>query len=136
VSKVKPGGVIAIAIYNKVDRRIGGSAQWWHIKRLYNGSPALVRRLIEYLYICRFIAGQLLTLRNPLTHVRKYGGVGRGMDFRHDTRDWIGGFPYEYATAGEVFNYVHKKFGLQLRYMDTHEGHACNELTFARQPSE
>jgi 2-polyprenyl-3-methyl-5-hydroxy-6-metoxy-1,4-benzoquinol methylase len=132
VSKVKPGGVIAIAIYNKVERRIGSSAQWWHIKRFYNHSPQTVRRLIEYVYVGRFIAGHLLTVRNPLAHVRNYGKAGRGMDFRHDVRDWVGGFPSEYATAGEVFNYLHGKFGLQLRYLNSHDGHTCNEFTFAR----
>jgi hypothetical protein len=64
--------------------------------------------------------------------LRDYDKGGRGMDFRHNVRDWVGGFPYEYATAGEVFSYLHKKFGPQLRYLHTHEGHACNEFTFAR----
>ena len=25
------------------------------------------------------------------------------MSLSHDWRDWLGGFPYEYASAGEVF---------------------------------
>jgi 2-polyprenyl-6-hydroxyphenyl methylase/3-demethylubiquinone-9 3-methyltransferase len=26
----------------------------------------------------------------------------RGMDFRHDVHDWLGGYPYESVLAGEV----------------------------------
>jgi len=132
VGKVKPGGSIVLAVYNKVDRRLGGSAQWWDLKRRYNRCPPRLQRLIEYLYVSNFLARHLLTLRNPLTAIRNYGAARRGMDFRHDVRDWLGGFPYEYATAGDVFNYVHDKFGLQLHYLNTHDGHACNEFTLVR----
>jgi 2-polyprenyl-6-hydroxyphenyl methylase/3-demethylubiquinone-9 3-methyltransferase len=133
VSKVKPGGILAIAIYNHVENYVGGSAMWWHIKRFYNHSPYIFRYLLEYAYVTSFILYRFLTLRNPFKVIRHYGGGdGRGMDFRHDVRDWLGGFPYEYATAGEVFNYLHNKFNLQLEYLNTHDGHGCNEFTFRR----
>ncbi len=57
------------------------------------------------------------------------------MDFLHDVRDWVGGFPYEYATAGEIFSYLHGKFDLELDYLNSHDGHGCNEFTF-RRPAE
>lgn len=131
VSKVRPGGIIAISIYNKVDSRVGGSAMWWWVKRAYNRSPQAVRRLMEYIYVANFMLRRLLTLRNPFKAIRHYGS-SRGMDFWHDVRDWLGGFPYEYATAGEVFNYLHDKFGLQLEYLSTHHSHSCNEFVFRR----
>ncbi len=58
------------------------------------------------------------------------------MSFWYDVRDWVGGFPYEFATAGEVFNYVHAKHSLELVYLNTHDGHGCNEFTFRRPPSQ
>ena len=61
-----------------------------------------------------------------------HDGGGRGMDFWHDVRDWVGGFPYEYATAGEVFTYMRDRHGFELIYLDTHDGHVCNEFTFRR----
>ena len=61
--------------------------------------------------------------------------VRSGGDFPHDVRDWVGGFPYEYATAGEVFTYLHGKHGLELVYLNTHDGHGCNEFTFRRPQS-
>jgi 2-polyprenyl-6-hydroxyphenyl methylase/3-demethylubiquinone-9 3-methyltransferase len=133
IGRIKPGGVIVLSIYNKVERRIGSSGQWWHIKRWYCRSSPRVRRLIEWLYLSALAAWDLLTLRHPSARTRNYQEQ-RGMDFRHDVRDWIGGFPYEYATAGEVFTYLHDKSGLQLRFLNTQEGHGCNEFTFVRPP--
>jgi 2-polyprenyl-6-hydroxyphenyl methylase/3-demethylubiquinone-9 3-methyltransferase len=54
------------------------------------------------------------------------------MDFRHDVRDWLGGFPYEYATAGELFEYVHRKWGFRLERLRTGDGNICNEFLFLR----
>ena len=136
VRYVKPNGILAIAIYNKVDNRLGGSEMWWHIKRAYNRSSMLGRKMIEYLYIMYLIFCKLIVLRDPFKQIRKHGDAsGRGMDFFHDVRDWVGGFPYEYATAGEVFNYLHEKHNLDLLSLQTHDGHICNQFTFVKRTS-
>jgi SAM-dependent methyltransferase len=133
VAKVKPEGVLAIAIYNRVEKRIGGSATWWWLKRGYNRSPVWVRGLMERCYGSILMLRRAATLRSPVRMIREYGEtVGRGMDFWHDVRDWLGGFPYEYATAGEVFNYLHEKHGLKLIYLNSHDGLGLNEFTFRR----
>jgi 2-polyprenyl-6-hydroxyphenyl methylase/3-demethylubiquinone-9 3-methyltransferase len=130
---VPPGGVLAVSIYNNVHQRLGGSAMWWHVKRFYNSAPGFVRTWMEAIYIAYSLTRQILALRNPLNIVRNHGRqAGRGMSFIHDIRDWLGGFPYEYATAGEVFRYVHRKFHYELIYLNTMDGHGCNELTFRR----
>ena len=121
-----------ISIYNDVERRLGGSAMWTRIKSTYNRAPYPARRLMEGTYIASFFVRHLLTLRNPVRALRMYEATGRGMDFYHDVRDWMGGFPYEYATAGEVFNHIHTNYGFQLEYLDTHDGHTCNEFVFRR----
>jgi 2-polyprenyl-6-hydroxyphenyl methylase/3-demethylubiquinone-9 3-methyltransferase len=56
------------------------------------------------------------------------------MDFWHDVRDWLGGFPYEFATAGEIFGFVHERLGMELIHLNTVEGNACNEFLFQRRP--
>ena len=133
VSKVKPGGLLAISIYNKVEKRVGGSAMWWHIKRVYNRLPRRVRSMMDWGYGGILLLRRAATRQNPITMIRDYGeSVGRGMDFWHDVRDWLGGFPYEYATAGDVFTYLHEKHGLELIYLNTQSGHGCNEFTFHR----
>jgi 2-polyprenyl-3-methyl-5-hydroxy-6-metoxy-1,4-benzoquinol methylase len=132
-SKVKPDGQLAIAIYNDVGRTIGGSAMWWQIKRAYNSSSQSIRRLMELGYATAYMFKDALHLRNPFETIRRYSEEsGRGMDFWHDARDWLGGFPYEYATPAIIFNYLHGKFGLQLEYLSTSSGIGCNEFTFRK----
>ena len=106
---------------------------WWHIKRAYTRSPGLVRRIMEGLYIGNFMLTRLVTFRNPLAPILDREGAGRrGMDFLHDVRDWLGGFPYEYATSGEVFGHVREAQGYELVRLINWEGNACNELLFRR----
>ena len=132
-AKVAPGGRFAISIYNRVERKPDSSAMWWKIKRFYNRSPGFVRGLMETAYIANHAATRLITLRNPFrAYVDQAGAGRRGMDFRHDVRDWLGGFPYEYATAGELFEYVHGKHGFQLERLRTGDGNICNEFLFLR----
>lgn len=130
---VPPGGTFAIAIYNDVEKRIGGSAMWRHVKRAYNRASLWQRSVIEALYTANIIARWAASGRNPFRMVARYAQIGgRGMSFRHDVRDWLGGYPYEYATAGRVFEHVVERHGLVLEHLNTHDGHVCNEFTFRR----
>lgn len=130
---VKPGGLLAIAIYNNVERRFGGSRWWWHVKKLYNRSPSPVRNVMVWSYAAILFGRKLAVGRTPWRVLREHKqGSVRGMDFWHDLRDWVGGYPYEYATAGEVFNTIRHKHGYELIYLDTHDGHTCEEFTFRR----
>lgn len=129
---VKPGGLFSIAIYNKVDGR-KGSSMWVKIKKTYNLAPPLLKKIMEYIYISLLIMTMLKGFRNPVKVIAQYSKTSlRGMDFFHDARDWLGGYPFEYATAGEVFNYVKNRHGMQLVYLNTFNGHTCNELTFMK----
>ena len=132
-ARVRPGGRFAISIYNRVDRFPDSSRMWWHLKRAYTRSPGLVRRFMEGVYIGNFVLTRLLTLRNPLAKMLDREGAGRrGMDFLHDVRDWLGGFPYEYAPSGEVLGHVRDRSGSELTKLVNWEGNACNEFLFRR----
>jgi 2-polyprenyl-6-hydroxyphenyl methylase/3-demethylubiquinone-9 3-methyltransferase len=131
---VAPGGKLVLAIYNEVTGPIGSSAQWWWIKRLYNRAPTALRRCLEYAFIAQRAARDLVVLRNPMARFRSHARP-RGMDYRHDVRDWIGGFPYEYAKPDAVIGHACGKLGLELVWRETTRGHVCNELTF-RRPAE
>jgi 2-polyprenyl-6-hydroxyphenyl methylase/3-demethylubiquinone-9 3-methyltransferase len=131
--RVRPGGRLAISIYNKVERFPDSSTMWWKIKRYYNHAPGVVRRLMEWAYVSRFVAVRLVSLRNPFAALSDESGEGRrGMDYWHDMRDWLGGFPYEFATAGEVFEYLHQHHGMVLEALRTCDGNVCNEFVFRR----
>lgn len=94
---VKPGGLLAVALYGKT--RCCG--MWKKIKRWYvNATPRRQVRA-EQLYVSLFAAYLLLRGKRLRTHIAGYEKK-RGMDFRHDVRDWIGGYPYESISPGEV----------------------------------
>jgi SAM-dependent methyltransferase len=92
VRHVRPGGLLMIAIYN----RHWSSPVWKLIKWLYNRSGKFGQKLIIWVFTpIIFVAKWLTTLRNPLK-------MRRGMDFMHNIIDWVGGYPYEYASVQEM----------------------------------
>jgi 2-polyprenyl-6-hydroxyphenyl methylase/3-demethylubiquinone-9 3-methyltransferase len=132
---VKPGGLFFIAIYNKVEydtlNHLRGSHGWLRVKRAYNRSGTLGRRLMEATSAAKDVASWLLTLRNPVREISRYKQK-RGMSWWHDIVDWLGGYPYEFATAAEIFNFCHGELGLQLERMKTVTSIGCNEFLFLR----
>jgi SAM-dependent methyltransferase len=111
-SLVAPGGVFCIAIYNRVTGRILDSQRWWKIKRTYNHSPRPLRRMMEGLYFGHWLAHQLRARRNPVIAAREYKR-SRGMALTTDLIDWLGGYPYEYATVDEITSFCERECGME-----------------------
>jgi len=132
---VKPGGRLAIAIYNKFEystlRQWRGSYKWLKIKRFYNRSGPLGKRLLEGILAAKDIAAFLVRLKNPAKEIRVYKEK-RGMSWWFDIVDWLGGYPYEFATAGELFEFCHRELGLQLERLKSATFIGCHELLFIR----
>jgi len=124
---VNPGGLYSIAIYNKVEGP-RGSEFWWHVKKKYNLAGPAKKKFMEYAYIARTLGGLAKRGTNPVKYVREY--KTRGMNFWIDVKDWLGGFPFEYASPEEITGFVQKELPMKLVYSQTYEGHACNEYTF------
>ena len=127
---VKPGGRLFIAVYNKQEFL---SEYWCLVKRLYNRSWPIVRKLLNFWFFLYFAAGYVfadfLRGRNPVSRYR--GLDNRGMSVYWDIVDWIGGFPFEVATPDEVFRFYKSK-GFFLMELTTCGGkHGCNEFVFA-----
>jgi 2-polyprenyl-3-methyl-5-hydroxy-6-metoxy-1,4-benzoquinol methylase len=101
---VAPNGLFCIAIYNHVTGRLLDSDRWWKIKRAYNHAPQPVQRLMEGAYFCYWLAHQLRARRNPLRAALEYKR-SRGMALTTDLVDWLGGYPYEYASLDDVLNF-------------------------------
>ena len=119
-SLVKSGGYFVLSIY----AHHWSSTGWCIFKLLYNRSPALIQRiLIILLYPMVYVAKWLTTRRNPLKQAR-------GMDFYYDLLDWAGGYPYEFATAGEIEDLL-TPFGFRLkRCISPAVPTGCNEFVF------
>jgi 2-polyprenyl-6-hydroxyphenyl methylase/3-demethylubiquinone-9 3-methyltransferase len=106
---VAPDGYYYIALYNNVEGRFG-SRFWLMVKRRYNKGSSLTKLLIEWAYtFVYFILAPLLRGKNPFRMMREYGKE-RGMHYRRDVADWVGGYPYEYATPEQVFQFLKKEY--------------------------
>lgn len=101
---VADGGMLFIAIYNNAGPK---SRRWHKLKRMYN-SAAFYRLALPAIFIPLNVMNGLVKdlsgLKNPLTRYRLYR-QDRGMSMMRDWIDWIGGWPYEFATAGEVSDF-------------------------------
>ncbi len=119
---VAPGGLFVIAIYN----RHFTSRIWRAIKWFYNHLPSFGRRIMAYIFaVVIFLAKLAITWRNPL---RKR----RGMSFMVDVVDWIGGYPYEYASRAEIEPFV-TRLGFSLeKFVPAPVPTGCNEFVFCK----
>lgn len=136
---VNPGGNYYIAIYNKILAR-NGSASWIHpfwlnVKTVYNTFPALGTYVLEPLAMSTLLALVIAHGENPVTHVRNYKSH-RGMSWRTDATDWLGGYPYEFATVEEVFKFIKGKFpDFDLVNIKVTSGRGLNWYLFKRSPA-
>lgn len=134
---VKKNGYLYIAIYNKADSwniyedgRFGTSFFWKKEKQFYNNLPVFLQNLIDYSVMLTLIVVYILTLNNPLKKIKGHKKL-RGMSWAIDIKDWLGGYPYEYASASEIVNFV-KKFGFRLKNIKINNGLLNNEFLFKK----
>ena len=133
-TRVRPGGGLVIALYHDAGR---ASAVWWAIKRL---SAALPRPLQVGLAAVLLVPIELFALvrslarLDPLGYVRRWTRYRslRGMSRWHDHLDWVGGFPYEWATPAEVIAF-HRDAGFEHLMTVDAIAWGCNEFTFRRE---
>jgi SAM-dependent methyltransferase len=121
-TRVSCNGILVLAIYNKH----WTSPIWKQIKRFYNTVPQILQHLMVLLFgAIIYVAKFLVTRQNPLSKER-------GMDFWFDVIDWIGGYPYEYATPKEVERFIAiHGYGLG-NYVAAKVPTGCNEFVFHR----
>ncbi len=122
VSLVRPGGFLIVAIYN----HHWSSRAWVHIKRMYCRLPSLGQKMLVALFVPVIFSAKLLaTRKNPL---RK----DRGMDFIVDIVDWVGGYPYEYASVKEICELGAARGLYPLRVNPAEVPTGCNEFVFVK----
>jgi 2-polyprenyl-6-hydroxyphenyl methylase/3-demethylubiquinone-9 3-methyltransferase len=90
--RVARNGLLMIAIYN----RHWSSFPWKVIKWFYNRVGPLGQKILIWTFMpVIFFAKWLVTFENPMK-------MQRGMEFMHNVVDWVGGYPYEYASIPEM----------------------------------
>ena len=120
---VAPHSLFVLAIYNKH----WSSGLWKLIKRFYNAVPKFIQQLMVW-FFCLIIATAklIVTRKNPFKKKK------RGMSFYYDVIDWVGGYPYEYATKGQIINHLEKMGFKCIKFVKPAVPTGCNEFVFLR----
>ena len=131
---VAPGGRLFIAIYNDTGTQ---SRRWHWIKKTYNELPAALQTPFAVAVVVprevKALAGATLRGR-PQEYFRSWSHYRhlRGMNKWYDIIDWVGGYPYEYATPDQLFDfYCQRGFELD-RLKVGGAGLGCNEMVFKK----
>lgn len=126
-----PDGVFYIALYSSDAYLDPPPAYWLDVKRRYNLASPLEKRWMEWQYAWReSIYPDLRSLRNPIKLIAGYA-ASRGMSFWTDVRDWLGGYPMEFAGNSETKAFCRERMGLELINISAGEGNT--EFLFRHQ---
>jgi 2-polyprenyl-3-methyl-5-hydroxy-6-metoxy-1,4-benzoquinol methylase len=125
---VRTGGLFIIGIYNYLEGRCG-TATWVRLKRWYCKAPRWERAAWEGVYMAWKLARVAAAGRSPLRMIRGYSAP-RGMSWRRDVTDWLGGYPYEAATPGEILEFMRRKFNFVLVRQNVCCGLGVSEFVF------
>lgn len=135
---VNEGGLLYLAIYNRADSpgfysdgRFGSSEFWLKIKKIYSILPGIIQSLIDYTSVVVLFIIYLITFKNPFKKFKEYTSEPRGMPLMIIIKDWLGGYPYEYASVEEIFRFV-KMRGFTLENIKTNTGLLNNEYLFKK----
>lgn len=125
--RVKKGGTFIIAIYTETKF----CGMWKVIKKTYCNAPRFMQKIMGYAY--HFIRSFRQILNGQL--LKSYKNE-RGMNRFYDSIDWLGGYPYESATKGEITSFLEKEFTL-IKSFRTQAGlgllgTGCAEYTFIK----
>lgn len=131
-SILKPQGLFYLAIYNDNKNKIseGTSNFWLKVKKWYNNSNQFKKKIVEFFYVFYFIIGLMINFINPIVYIKSYHSL-RGMNFMTDIRDWLGGYPYEYASIKNVIHYFNK-LGFKCIRTSAARSIGCNEFLFIK----
>lgn len=126
---LKEDGEFYIALYSS-DIYLDPTPEFWiRLKRAYNQANPVTRKLMELKYVYWIlIRPEIAAGRDPLGLMQNYGK--RGMTAWTDAKDWLGGYPMEFAGYAETRDFCAKELGLDLMNVLTGEG--CTEYLFAR----
>jgi 2-polyprenyl-3-methyl-5-hydroxy-6-metoxy-1,4-benzoquinol methylase len=128
---VAPSGMISLALYGKTPF----CGMWRVEKRIYSRSPKWIQKIIEAVYLT--VVRMRLALKGESYQKRreKYWEQ-RGMDMYYDTRDWLGGYPYESILPEEAETFMR---GLGFEQVRSFVepcigllGAGCDEYSFTR----
>jgi 2-polyprenyl-3-methyl-5-hydroxy-6-metoxy-1,4-benzoquinol methylase len=131
--RVKKDGLLYLAIYN--DQGIV-SHFWWIIKYIYNKLPQILRQ--PYALSIKILSNTIVIIKytiklSPMSAIKPLllNKKNRGMSWKYDVYDWIGGFPFEFARYDVLKDYLELR-GFELVGGTPGRSAACHEMIFKR----
>jgi len=126
-----PDGLFAVALYVKTLF----CGFWKLVKRPYTRLRT-VRPVCDAVFAAMLLLRRLAAGQNPWRYVAGYN-ARRGMDFRTDVRDWLGGFPYESVADAELHRFLAARGFTLVRKNNTRPGigllgTACGEWVYRK----
>lgn len=129
-STVADGGLFYIALYS-ADADFQPSKEFWlEVKQRYNRASEFGKRKMVWWYVWNYVLYRKLSNTPDLVRRALQYKFQRGMDLFADIRDWLGGWPMEYAGDQETVDFLEQKHGFALANVAT--GQACSEFLFRR----
>jgi SAM-dependent methyltransferase len=130
---VKPGGLFYIALYN-----VQGYASkvWRGIKFFYNwlrGPFKLLVLIPVFVRLWLFTCIKDLLKGKPFYTWKNYKQSSRGMNPWRDVIDWVGGYPFEVASPGEVIRFFGARGFCEKKVTTCGKGYGCNEFVFKKE---
>lgn len=127
---MKEESVLYIALYGD-DLYFGMPKSYWaDVKKRYNLAGRFQKKRIELWYFWEFYLNKnWLYFPRFLKQAKEYRKKIRGMDIYRDAVDWLGGWPFEYASVSEVKDFASSRMGLELINLATEQ--ACVEYLFS-----
>lgn len=130
---LKEDGEFYIALYSS-DLYVSPSPEEWvRIKKEYNFAGPIKKRIMEIQQVYNHvIVPERSAGKSWLEAIKSYGT--RGMTVWTDAKDWLGGYPMEFASLAETRDFCKREFGLDL--VNILYGEGCCEYFFANAKSE
>jgi 2-polyprenyl-6-hydroxyphenyl methylase/3-demethylubiquinone-9 3-methyltransferase len=125
----KKHALLYIALYD-YEIQVNPTPEFWlDVKQRYNLASALGKRRMELWYVWRFMLnGRISNLPQLIARSRAYKTV-RGMAIYNDLKDWLGGWPMEFAKRADVKEWAERN---QLEMLKMKTGEANTEYLFRK----
>lgn len=131
---MKENAVLCLALYT-TDVYIDPTPEYWlDVKQRYNKAGTLRKRAMEWAYAWRYTVKPELRQGRFPRQILPSAELGRGMSYWHDVRDWLGGWPMEFAGIAETKAFARDRMGLRLLNIICGEGNT--EYLFAPQNAQ
>jgi 2-polyprenyl-6-hydroxyphenyl methylase/3-demethylubiquinone-9 3-methyltransferase len=121
---MKQDGLFYIALYTD-DPYFDHPKQYWvEVKKSYNRAGWLGKKRMELWYFWEFYLHRKLGALPELIRQSREYKKSRGMAMYTDAVDWLGGWPFEFASVNEVQQFGVEKLGLTLTNLATGQANA------------